>query len=53
MKTFKITYKRENESIDTETVKAKSNKLSKSINDYFFNINSEIITIKEIKNGTV
>lgn len=47
MKTFKITYKRENGSFDTETVLARSNKLTKGIRDYYFHIGAEIISVEE------
>lgn len=47
MKNFKITYKRENGSIDTEIVMCKSEKLNKNIQNYYFYINAEIISIDE------
>lgn len=48
MKTFKITYKRQNGSIDFEIVTAKSKKLNKQINNYYYHINAEILSIEAI-----
>ena len=48
MKNFKITYERENGTIDFEIVSAKSNKLTKSIHNYYFNINAEILSIENV-----
>lgn len=47
MKNFKITYKRENGTIDTEIVMCKSDKLNKKIHNYYFHINAEILSINE------
>jgi len=51
MKNFKIEYKRENGSVDFENVFCKSEKLTKSIMNYFFNINAEILTITNIQDA--
>lgn len=48
MKEFKIEYKRENGTTDTETVFCKSVKLTKSIRDYYFHINAEILNVSLI-----
>ena len=48
MKNFKITYKRENGTIDTEIYKCRSIKLTKSINMHFYYIDAEIIKIEQI-----
>ncbi len=47
MKTFKITYQRDNGTIDFEIVNCKSAKLTKIINNYFNNINAEILSVNE------
>lgn len=47
MKNFKVTYKRENGTIDFEVVTCKTVKLTKTINNYFNNINAEILSIYE------
>ncbi len=49
MKNLKIEYKRENGSIDFEEVSCKTIKLTKSIRNYFNDINAEIISITEMK----
>lgn len=48
MKSFKITYQRYNGTIDTEIVNCKTIKLNKSINDYYFNINAEILKVEQL-----
>lgn len=48
MNSFKITYKRANGTIDFELVSAKSNKLTKSIHNYYYNIDAEIISIENV-----
>ena len=48
MKELKIEYKRENGSVDFETVFCKSIKLTKSIRNYFFHINADILNIVEL-----
>lgn len=47
MKNFKITYKRNNGSIDFEIVLCKTSKLNKAINNYYFNIDAEILIVEE------
>lgn len=47
MKNFKVTYKRENGTIDFEVVNCKTVKLTKIINNYFNNINAEILSVDE------
>lgn len=49
MKTIIITYKRENGTIDTETVQSKSGKLTKKHTEYYHNINAEIISTEVVK----
>jgi hypothetical protein len=46
MKIFKVIYQRENGTIDFEIVKCKSNKLTKTIHNYFSNINAQILTVE-------
>ena len=48
MKSFKITYKRANGTIDFEVVSAKSNKLNKSIHNYYYNIDAEILSVENV-----
>ena len=48
MKTFTITYKRENGSISTEEVQCRTVKLNKTITDYYLNINAEILNIEQL-----
>jgi hypothetical protein len=48
MRTFEITYQRSNGTIDTEIVNCKTAKLNKSINDYYFNINAEILKVEQL-----
>jgi len=43
MKNFTITYKRDNGTVDTETVSCKTAKLTKTIHNYYFHINAEIL----------
>lgn len=47
MKTFIITYKRDNGTIDTSEVCCRSKKLTKSIRDYYYHINADILSIVE------
>lgn len=48
MRTFKITYKRLNGTVDVEIVDCKTIKLNKSINNYYFNINAEILKVEQL-----
>lgn len=48
MKTYKVTYSNYKGLIRFELVKARSNKLNKRIQNYFFHINADIISVEQI-----